>query len=950
MHNNQKFLGTLLLSAVILLLTGFFGNALADDDSYCKDPNHPCTFDIDVFQVQKVPAVFKFQSRISQAKFPIGDAEFSQLVVKVEKYDGSLLCMERFSNVKVRDSVLNLEIGRMVTCELDEIIRDNNNLMFRVCIGGEAEQQCLKPIAMGSVPYAVKSSFANQAYKASRADQSAQSHYAHRMAADHSLFVNNQIGTGYFEFYTPKVPEGADQSADPVVSLNGQYQTDFIPYEHDGFVEWAQVLPPVDKDGNPVTIDGSEAGHVVTSRLHICAKDLDTRKLKKLDELVFHAEYIKARGNVGVDGTLEVSLDSDFLQKAHVYDSLTVDNGGTVSNGLVVNNTSGTGLTVDDGAKIFDGAQVEGKLVVANEGTTVPGTLPDYGICSYDGLYVQNGAQVYNKLIVSNGTTINKASVPALGLYVADGVQITGGATVSGGIVGDTAALSGALTSANVATGNVSTSANISVGTDIAVTGSSTIGGNQTVGGTFAVTGETTGSSMNLSGALTLPNASFPSDNSGISLNENVLVGGDLTVTGSITITGDPELKSTPGTSSISSEDQFSGTPVTANVIDFSSFQVSNNANELTIKKDVHINDNLYVNGKISGAYKPMYSPWSSVVGDGGAGIVNDNMSYKTFMIVGNTSGGGLREIGMWDNVTIDDNLHVKAHSTMSGGITVNNGATINGGLTVNGGFNSTGNLDFVNMYMRGTDFVMKSNGRGPGGRALVHDSGEVLTINYAGDFANGVRISSDLSVHGKFKINNKIALTEESSNQLYLNKGNSFTGGVAVGSSMKVEGNLQANIINTGSYDPYYSRWDSVTGDGGASIVNDNYSYKTLMIVGNNSAGGDREVKVWDHLSVASKLRVGGSASVASNLTVNGNLHTKGTLRVDGNVTGLSATLTSCAWVNDRCETSGSTIYLDRGNNVACPANKVLVDWNVDNCGGGKYKLKFNCCAITVK
>lgn len=59
-----------------------------------------------------------------------------------------------------------------------------------------------------------------------------------------------------------------------------------------------------------------------------------------------------------------------------------------------------------------------------------------------------------------------------------------------------------------------------------------------------------------------------------------------------------------------------------------------------------------------------------------------------------------------------------------------------------------------------------------------------------------------------------------------------------------------------TGAYVPTYATWNSSgTGGGGAAIYNDSGSYKSLMIVGNNSAGGNRVVHVWDDLVVNSSL-----------------------------------------------------------------------------------------------
>ncbi|MDO8469391.1 MAG: hypothetical protein Q7S84_00005, partial [bacterium] len=75
----------------------------------------------------------------------------------------------------------------------------------------------------------------------------------------------------------------------------------------------------------------------------------------------------------------------------------------------------------------------------------------------------------------------------------------------------------------------------------------------------------------------------------------------------------------------------------------------------------------------------------------------------------------------------------------------------------------------------------------------------------------------------------------------------------------------------------PRYSAWGSA-GDGGAAITNDNGAYKKLMVVGNNSAGGSREVGIWDNLTVS------------NNLTVTGDINATGVYR-KGGVAGASPT-----------------------------------------------------------
>ena len=80
----------------------------------------PCG-DFTEFQFTKVPSVFKFQARVSLAKLPIGKGVFSEVIVNV--IEGSTTkCIEKFQNVEVRDSVLNLEIGLNMSCEFDELL------------------------------------------------------------------------------------------------------------------------------------------------------------------------------------------------------------------------------------------------------------------------------------------------------------------------------------------------------------------------------------------------------------------------------------------------------------------------------------------------------------------------------------------------------------------------------------------------------------------------------------------------------------------------------------------------------------------------------------------------------------------------------------------------------------------------------------------------------------
>ncbi len=101
---------------------------------------------------------------------------------------------------------------------------------------------------------------------------------------------------------------------------------------------------------------------------------------------------------------------------------------------------------------------------------------------------------------------------------------------------------------------------------------------------------------------------------------------------------------------------------------------------------------------------------------------------------------------------------------------------------------------------------------------------------------------------------------------------------------ALVVDGALQSHAIT-----PSYQTWDTQgRGEGGAAIYNDGSGEKKLMIVGNNSAGGDREVGLWDSVTVSRDLRVN------RNLAVSGGVDINGGLTVNGNVTR-----TGCRWID---------------------------------------------------
>lgn len=148
------------------------------------------------------------------------------------------------------------------------------------------------------------------------------------------------------------------------------------------------------------------------------------------------------------------------------------------------------------------------------------------------------------------------------------------------------------------------------------------------------------------------------------------------------------------------------------------------------VNNDLSVTRNASVGGTMSAAavnssttvtakaYTPAYGRFADQgTGAGGAAIYNDDNVYKALMLVGNNSAGGAqRKVQVWDD------LHV------------------NGTATVNG------------LVANTTDFQLDPIGRRPVGskpmqRALVHQEGDQLIINFDGDFEGGTQIQSNLWV-----------------------------------------------------------------------------------------------------------------------------------------------------------------------------------------------------------
>lgn len=125
------------------------------------------------------------------------------------------------------------------------------------------------------------------------------------------------------------------------------------------------------------------------------------------------------------------------------------------------------------------------------------------------------------------------------------------------------------------------------------------------------------------------------------------------------------------------------------------------------------------------------------------------------------------------------------------------------------------GTDDFTGISVRAPDIYLNADPfyeRGAGGRVLVHDFGNTLTINHSNDFAGGVRIGGGTTITGDLTVEGKTlrlmgwdlymnagadrgdggrALVHAPEDRLVLNFEGDFAGGVDVHSSLRVDGVL---------------------------------------------------------------------------------------------------------------------------------------------------------------
>jgi hypothetical protein len=375
------------------------GDTFAEEVDCDNVSEFPCSIQMEQVKLQKVPAIFKFQARVSQAKLPIGKGEFPTVFVKLVNAN-QVLCIEQFENVKIEDSVLNLDIGNNMNCEIHEVIAENTNLGFKICLG--SQDNCLKKIELGSVPYAVKASFAAIAQNAHNANVAAQAHYAHRVTADRDLFVRHKLGTGYFDFHTHS--DGG--------SLYGDVA--YADHENDGFLQWTPTRD------------------TAATKLHISAKSQATDHLHSLGFLYLHADTTMVHGDLEIDtdarvggrllgiGTNDLTVGSPDLAGTVVLDDKVV-----VTQDLSVHTIHNPGGAMGGVVSVPDDVAIEDSLEVGQQVTA--GSLQTISNAAVGGSLSVAGATTLGNTYVSGELANASEDAP---LLFNDDVTITGNTTM----------------------------------------------------------------------------------------------------------------------------------------------------------------------------------------------------------------------------------------------------------------------------------------------------------------------------------------------------------------------------------------------------------------------------------------------------------------------------------------------------------------------------------------
>jgi cysteine-rich repeat protein len=246
---------------------------------------------------------FSFQARITQAELPIFEGYIPELTVYYS--NGTFSCIEIFNNVRVLDSIINLELGEFARCSFNTLL-EQSSLNIKLCL---SSQSCfdVDRYQMGSVPSAVKVNQAHQAEIAYLVNRSFLSDYVYPGVKS----LNNPDTSFIWSSSLNYISSPWEPQSDALEPSVARQQLNIMRGK--GFITWN---PPVNTTSAVLTIE--------------------TASGVALSEFVSVTHTHDWNGNLTVQNTLDV-IGNMHVEQGYVR---TEQNMAIQANGLKVNQAS----------------------------------------------------------------------------------------------------------------------------------------------------------------------------------------------------------------------------------------------------------------------------------------------------------------------------------------------------------------------------------------------------------------------------------------------------------------------------------------------------------------------------------------------------------------------------------------------------------------------------------
>jgi cysteine-rich repeat protein len=303
--------------------------------------------------------------RISQAELPIIKGLVYRVVIKYQDLLGvGQHCTEKFDNVVIADSVLNLELGVYANCNFQEKVSQTDRLDMEVCLSGQtpndpnmsATEVCFQEkIKVASVPAAIKVQYAVESETAHRANLAYQSHYTYRVAADHST-LGNQIYPAHFSFRSglpTSQGAGGVQTSQDLVTLRIPNSTDRSVERgaaESGFIRWVPMSNS--PDANHVYIAQAELNNGLSALNHVIlgaylvdiyGPSRSTSASAPTTNSLAETSLASTEVSLAVARDLDVSGDSQVSSgKAMVTNTTQVKAGAEIAGGMLLHGEATT--------------------------------------------------------------------------------------------------------------------------------------------------------------------------------------------------------------------------------------------------------------------------------------------------------------------------------------------------------------------------------------------------------------------------------------------------------------------------------------------------------------------------------------------------------------------------------------------------------------------------------